>query len=207
MEDYKSNSDKSKQLAEVKKIEPVIAGSATLKKKSEFKKFTEALVTRDFVSIRSYIVGDVLIPAGKKAIEELVHMILNGENSRNNSGSATGASKVSYRSFWDKRDEALRADYRGAAPAQQRARSGYSYDDVSFDNIKDAEDVYDRMCEIISLYGVVSIADLYDMARIIDDNYTNNNYGWSDISARRYIPTSDNRITLKMPPAMPITKL
>lgn len=204
MEDYKPNSDKSKQVPVKPKVEAVVEGTATVKKKSEFKKFTESLVTRDFASIRAYVVGDVLIPAGKRAIEELIHMILHGEASRGTSSPGTIASKVSYRSFWDKRDEAMRLDGRGAAPVRPQVRAGYSYDDVIFETLKDAEDVRERMCEMISMYGIVSIADLYDMARIADDNYTNNNYGWADISASRTLPVTGGGYILKLPKAMPL---
>lgn len=206
MDNYKSNSDKSKVTPTRTKVEPVISGTATLKKKSEFKKFTEALITRDFASIRSYVIGDVLIPAGKKAIEELVHMILHGEASRG-TRTETAASKVSYRSYWDKRDDAMRLDARNAPARAAYSRPGYSYEDVSFETLRDAIEVQDRINEMISMFGVASIADLYDMARISDDNYTNNNYGWSDISSSETIATSDGRFTLKMPVAMPITKL
>ncbi len=200
MEDYKSNSDKSKVKP---KIEPVVSGPVTVKKKSEFKKFTEALITRDFKSISSFVVGDVLIPAGKKAIEELVHMILHGEASRGSSGPASAASKVSYRSYWDKRDDLLRPDYRGAAPVKPRMMSGYNYDEVEFDTFKDADSVLARMNEIISIYGVVSVADLYDLARISDDNYTNNSYGWADISTAEVIPTRYGKFIISLPKVMP----
>ena len=199
MEDYKSNSDKSKTKP---KIEPVISGGATVKKKSEFKKFTEALITRDFKSISSFVIGDVLIPAGKKAIEELVHMILHGEASRNTSDTRGAASKVSYRSYWDKRDDVVRRDSR-EYPQQPRALSGYNYDEIEFQTFKDADDVLDRMEELLSIYRVVSVADLYDLAKLTDDNYTNNNYGWVDISGTKIVENRNGKWVLKLPKAMP----
>lgn len=117
---------------------------------------------------------DVLIPAVKKAICDIVKngvdMILYGESGRSN---RRPSEYVSYdRRYLDRGDSRFyNAD---------RARIGYSYNDIILETRGEAEDVLARMDELIELYGMVSVADLYDLVGITG-NYTDNKYGWTNI--------------------------
>ena len=110
MEEYKPNSHKSKEeqresdtLPE-KKVGKVIVGSAKSKKKGEMQKFADIFISEDVGNVKSYIIMEVLVPAVKKAISDIVtngiDMILYGETGRTKK-SAT-ASKVSYGKFYDR---------------------------------------------------------------------------------------------------------
>ena len=66
----------------------------------------------------------------------------------------------------------------------------------------EAEDVLSRMDELIDTYGVVSVADLYDLVGI-SCNYTDNKYGWTNIRNVEPIRVRDGYM-LKLPKAMPI---
>ena len=76
MEEYKPNSHKSKEdqkgAVSEKKVEKVIAGTVKSKKKSEIRKFTDVFISEDIDNVKSYILLDVLIPAIKKAISDVV---------------------------------------------------------------------------------------------------------------------------------------
>lgn len=164
MEEYKPNSHKSKEeqresdaLPE-KKVGKVITGSAKSKKKGEMQKFADVFISEDVGNVKSYIIMEVLVPAVKKAISDIVtngiDMILYGETGRTKKNST--ASKVSYGKFYD-RDSDRRRDYRSAG-----TRGGYDYDDIIFETRGDAESVLDAMNDIISQYGVVSVGDLFE---------------------------------------------
>ena len=87
MEEYKPNSHKSKEeqkdLVPEKRVEKVISGTVKPKKKSEMQKFADVFISEDVNNVKSYIVMDVLVPAIKKAISDIVtngiDMILYGE--------------------------------------------------------------------------------------------------------------------------------
>lgn len=196
MEEYASNSHKSK---EEKKIESVVSGQAKTKKKSDIQKLTDIFVSEDVSNVKSYILMDVLVPAVKKAISDIVtngiDMILYGENGR--SKKSTSASKVSYRSYYDREND-TRRDYRASA-----ARNVFEYDDILFETRGDAESVLDAMNDIISQYGRVSVADLYDLANVQTSNYTANKYGWTDIFGCRPSRVRDGYI-LKLPRPIPL---
>lgn len=201
MQEYKANSHKSKteqsDSVPEKKVEKVIAGTVKSKKKGELQKFADVFISEDVDKVKSYILMDVLIPAVKKAISDIVtngiDMVLYGETGRTKKNSP--GSKVSYRSYYDKRDD--RRDY-----DSPRTRTGYSYDDIILDNRGEAEDVLSKMDELISTYDFASVADLYDLVGITG-NYTDNKYGWTDIRSASVVRVREGYM-LKLPKALPL---
>jgi hypothetical protein len=202
MDEYKPNYHKSKEEQKEsipeKKVEKVVTGLVKSKKKNELRKFTDVFISEDVGNVKSYILLDVLVPAVKKAISDIItngiDMLLYGETGHTKKSSV--ASKVSYRSYYDKAND--RRDYHNPS----RTRSGYSYDDITLDNRGEAEDVLSRMDELVSTYGLVSVADLYDLVGITG-NYTDNNYGWTDIRSASVIRIRDGYM-LKLPKALPL---
>ena len=200
--DYKPNSNRYKKeqsnaLAERKKIEKVVTGKVKTKKKSEIRKLKDTFISEDVSNVKSYIVMDVLIPAAKKAISDIVRdgidMILYGDTRSGRSSS--GASYVSYRSYSDR-------DRRDTRRESSRTRVGYDYDDIILESRAEAEEVLRRMDELIETYGIVSVADLYDLVGK-SCNYTDNKYGWTNIRNAEPVRVRDGYL-LKMPKAGPI---
>ena len=203
MDEYKPNSNKSREEQTdeplEKRVEKVVSGTVKPKKKGEMQKFADVFISEDANNVKSYILLEVLVPAVKKAISDIVtngiDMILYGETGKTKSKST--ASKVSYQRYYDRQDD-RRREY--SAPS---SRSGFDYDDLVFPTRGDAEAVLDAMNEIIAKYEVVSIADLYDLANVSMDNFAANKYGWTDIHGCKPIRVRDGYI-LKLPRALPL---
>lgn len=205
MTQYASNSHKSKEehketLPE-KKVEKVISGTAKTKKKSEIRKLTDVFVSEDMDSVKSYIFMDVLVPAVKKAISDIVtngiDMLLYGESGRRD-GKKSNASRVSYRSYYETRD-----DRRDRPSNSNRGyQTGYSYDNIILDNRGEAEDVLTRMDELVETYDMVSVADFYDLVGV-SGNYTDNKYGWTDLRNASIVRTREGYM-IKLPKALPL---
>lgn len=201
--DYAPNSHKAKEekaqteVPERKKLEKVVTGKVKTKKRNEMSKLGEIFIAEDARNVKSYILMDVLVPAVKKAISDIVtngiDMLLFGEGGRTRK--ASSASTVSYRNYYDQKD--TRRDY-----SNTRTRTGYSYDDIILETRGEAEDVLARMDELIETYGIVSVADLYDLVGKTC-NYTDNKYGWTNIRNAEPIRVRDGYM-LKMPKAGPI---
>ena len=195
MTEYKGNSHRSKEQNEVveKKVEQIAKGKT--KKKSDVKKFTDTFIAEDITSVKDYILMEVLLPAAKKAISDIVtngiDMILYGET---RSKSKSRESRVSYTKYYD-RDR----DY--DRPTRTRGRYGYDYDDIILDTRKEAEEVLDRMDDLIDNYGMVSVADLYDLVGV-SGNYTDNKYGWTNLRNADVQRVRDGYL-LKLPKALP----
>ena len=195
MTEYRGNSHRSKeQKAEVapKKVEAIAKGKT--KKKSEVRKFADTFVAEDITSVKDYIIMEVLLPAAKKAISDIVtngiDMLLYGETKSKNK---TRESRVSYTSYYDRDRDRDRGRTRG--------RVGYDYDDIILDTRREAEEVLDRMDDLIDNYGMVSVADLYDLVGVTG-NYTDNKYGWTNLRSADVQRVRDGYL-LKLPKALP----
>lgn len=194
-EELPGNSHKSRDKSEKIKVQKIINGTAKKAKKSDLKKITDVIVSEDARNVKSYILFDILIPSVKKVISEIVtngiDMILYGETGVTKRNSINNVSRVSYGKFYEERDRGY-----------TRPRVGYNYDDIILSSRGEAEAVLDSMDEILSKYGTVSVADLYDMVGI-ECNYTDNNYGWTDITTAKVIPVREGFI-IKLPRPYPL---
>lgn len=201
MSDYQPNSHRSKELAaesakEEKRAKKVVSGKVKTKE-NKTRRLADVFISEDASNVKSYIFMDVLVPAIKKAISDIVtdgiDMILYGESRGHKSRSDN---KVSYRTYYDERRGGRRDS---DAP---RTRSRFDYEDIVFETRGEAELVREQMVEIIDHYGVVTVADMYDMADITAP-YTATKYGWANIRNAEVIRIRDGYV-LKLPKAMPI---
>lgn len=180
------------------KVSKVVNGAVKTKKKN---KFADTIISEDAAKVKDYIFMDVLIPAFKKAVSDVIKngidMILYGEADRSRSKN-TNVGRVSYGKYYesgrDSRDYSRSSSY--------NTRNNYSYDDIILENRGEAEAVLSQMDEIIAAYGFVRVADLYEMVGITG-SHTDNNYGWTDIRSAQAIRVKDGFL-LKLPRAMAI---
>ncbi len=197
MAEYKPNSHRSKEEAAEstnnKRIKKVISGKAKTKP-NEMRKLSGLILSDDISNVKSYVFSDVLIPAIKNAISDVIieaTTALFGGN-KNRSGRSGRGSSPSYRSYYDDRDR----------PVARSGSSRFDYDDISFDTRADAELVREQMSDIVGQYGMVTVADMYDLAGLTPP-YTAQRYGWYNIRTAEVIRGRDGYY-LKMPKAMPI---
>lgn len=195
IEDYPSNSIRTKEektIEEKKKIEKVVVGQVKTKKKNGFGKFMSGLIADEAPDIKTYLFKDVVVPTIKKTITDVVDMILYGGKSGRRGGSAVP--RVSYRSYWD--------DPRDSRREPTRVVQGYSYDDIILESRGDAEEVLSQLIDIIDMYKIASVADLYDLVGI-SGNFTDNKYGWTNL-ANAYVDRCRDGYILKLPRALPL---
>ena len=207
--DYKPNSKKYKaeqaqqQASEKKKVEKVISGTAKVKKKSELRKFADNFISEDVDSVKTFVVRDVVIPSVIDLIEDIVvggiRTLLRGDSGRRDSRDRRSyggtPSYINYSRYSDRRDDRSGRD--------NQTRRGYGYDDIVVNSRADAEAVIEQMDGIVDTYGMVSVADLYDLVGM-SSNYTDNNYGWTNIRNAEPVRLRDGGWMIKMPKAIPI---
>lgn len=200
MNDYKPNSNRfkeeQKEQAQEKRAEKVVTGKVIAKKKSGLSKIADEFISEDAKNIKSYVVGEVLIPSAKKIISEVVtnvvDMILYGGS--RGGGRRYTADTVSYTKY-SSRDSRAYRDTRSYG-------GGYSYDDITLSTRAEAEDVLLRMDEIMEQYGLVRVLDFYDLVGVTG-NYTDNKYGWLNIRSAEIVRVRDG-YKIKLPRAVPI---
>lgn len=187
---------KQNSAAPVEKRVQKVVKNPVKTKKNEVRKFADIFISEDITSVKNYIFMDVLVPAIKKAIYDIVtngvDMFLYGGTGKNKT--TTSGSKVSYRSYYDQKNG---SGHRSSETT--KTHNGFEYDDIIFDNRGEAEAVKQQMQAAIGRYGFVTIADLYDMVDL-PAPYTSQKYGWSDMSTVEVVRVRDGYM-LKLPRA------
>lgn len=204
MNEIRPNSHASKQAEEIreKKIKPVVrTGRARAHKKTQTNKVLGAIISEDANNVKSYIVGDVLIPSFKKAISDIVtngiDIILYGEaghTKRNN----TNAGRVRYSQYYDQ--DRLRTSSRSTERTRQQVSI---FDDIEVDSKREGDDIINSMSDYLDAYPVISVADMYDIAGITSFSHTANNYGWKSVVDAKVVRSGDVYI-IKMPKPSPL---
>lgn len=200
---YKPNSHKSKtekkEAAERPKLEKVVSGNVTTKKKSGLSKFLGGFISDDAKDVKSYVVADIIVPGIKKGIFDIItkgaDRIFYGKSG--NGSRRSTADRLSYTKYWDPRNDDGR-------PRNVEAGARFDYEDVLFNNRGDAEAVLERMDETIATYGWVTVADYYDLCDITAP-HTMNKYGWTNLSTASVEAVRDGYI-IKMPRAVAIVR-
>lgn len=199
MEDYKPNSklykEKMKKEASDKKVEKVVKGKVKVKKKN---KFADLFISEDANNVKDYIFLDVLVPTIKKAISDIVtdgiDIILYGGSGNGRKRSSSGSiSYTSYSRFSDRFSDRDRRDDR-------RSSIGYRFNDIIFDDRREAKEVLERLDELIDNYGKATVADFYDLVDI-SGNYTDNRYGWTSLRNADIVSVRDGWM-IKLPKAL-----
>ena len=202
---YTPNSHKYKEqqknaAPEDKHIQKVVKNPAKIKT-NEARKLADIFISEDISNVKQYIFMDVLVPAIKKAIYDIVtngiDMFLYGGTGKGKTNS--GGSKVSYRSYYDQKSS-QNSGYRGSE--NNVSRNTFDYDNLVFDTRGEAEAAKQQMHDLIGRYGLVTVSDLYEMANQVAP-YTAQKYGWIDVSGVETVRVRDGYI-LKLPKAAPI---
>ncbi len=195
MYNYSSNSNKKKTENEKKKekLKPVVHKKVSVKKKNKLWQFAERFLPQDETSIVDHIIDEYIIPSIGNTLMDTIGYIFN----LNRKSSKRNVSGSSYRDYYEKgRDSEPRES--------RRDNSVYAYNDIIFDYRPDAEDVLDELGRALDEYGVVSVADLYDLADISNNNYAANDYGWTSLARAEIIRARGGGYKIKFPRAMPI---
>lgn len=174
------------------KITPVVSGKVKKKGKSLGEKFVDSFVSEGVDDIRGYLFSDVLMPTVKKTIIDVIKMIFYGKTSI-----PDGSTIIPY----DRMSRGGRTILMGSSTVPKRT-SNKTFDDIWFENRGDVESVVDNLGAIMATYGVVSVADLFELSNQTSV-FTDNRFGWTDISAMKVVQSQGGYI-LKMPPPRPI---
>ena len=186
LEQLPSNSDKIKNKEEKHeeiKLDKVVTGNVTVKKRGFFKRFKKSMVSEDAENVGGYVIQDIIIPTVKDLIFDAargaLEMILWG----NTSGRRGRKGNVPYNSLNEKSTYQYNGRTNISSREEKRSRRNYNYFDISemvFDRRSDAEDVLYQLRMVLEEYPSVSVANFYDVLDM-SAPYTAENYGWTDL--------------------------
>lgn len=158
-------------------------GRGTKLVKRTFGKRLGNLFGADQEGIFNYIIFDVLVPAAKTTIQEIVvggiEMVLFGSDPSRKIRPRNGVN-ISYGSFY--KGDRHQKNYQGSS-GYRRGRASNRLDGISFESRPEAQQVLDGMYDILEEYGQVTIAEYYELADLANiSEYTDNAWGWYDLS-------------------------
>ena len=189
-----------KDYTEAKAFDKVIEGEAIVKEKSFFKKIGETFLSEDAQNVKGYIIRDVIIPAIKDTIVSIVQngveMLFYGETKASSiSKRSGGGTYVSYSNYYkgDPRD-------RRAIP-QDDVRVRSDNREFIYPTRGQADDALHLLQECLEDYQVATVADLCRISKIAEQ-YTDNYWGWYDLSGAYVRRIFGNQFILSLPKPM-----
>ena len=200
--DYPSNSRKSKEQpppTEKEPVEKVVTGNVTQRKKGWGAKIHDIFMAENSDSVMQYVVMEVLVPAAKNMISDAVsqgveRMMFGDIRPRATQGNRPGY--TNYSKAQPRQDYARRA-------MSSVARSQHDFSDLILESRGEAEEVLDRLRELVSQYKLATVNDLYDLVGISGE-FTDDKWGWFDLRAASVRPTRGGYLLI-LPRTQPIT--
>lgn len=180
-----------------KKIEKVASANAKRRKKSVGSRFKETFVQGDAKSAAGAVASNVIVPMIRDLMYEagqtMMQKMIFGETRSQRHAPPSGMfGRVDYSGV----SNPTRAS-QAAAPSKP-ARARHSFDELVLDNRQGAEEVIDRMMDILSQWEVVSVADLYALVGF-ETNHTDFKWGWTDLSGAGVDRTRNGGYLLNLP--------
>lgn len=192
--EFPSNSRKAKdedagpvkRVREVKKVERVANGTVVRRKRSLGKRFADNFAGDNAQGVWSYVLFDVMIPAVKDMVADAsstgIERMLFGDSrsarSRGGRGGNGPTGNVSYNRYSS--GPASRNSREESRSISRRSRASHDFDEIILATRVEAEEVIDRLFELVSKYDSATVADLYDLVGI-DGKFTDDRWGWSDL--------------------------
>jgi hypothetical protein len=182
--EFPPNSDVSKKsIPEDKNVQRVISGDVVRKRKSLRKQFSETFVAGDLKSSIRFVIMDVMLPAAKDMVVEAgsqgIEKLIFGDSRRR--GSTTPQSGptgyVNYTRY------AMGGASRMTSPQRALSRQGrarFDFDEIILDSRSEAEEVIDRLFDLVSRYESATVADLYELVGL-SSSHTDHKWGWTDV--------------------------
>lgn len=168
-----------------KHLEQVTKGNVATREKSAGSKFLDKYFEEDVQVIKKRMWTDIVWPSIQNTLLSICEMvILQGSTSpRARSGRTTFVDYNGYSRRVDRdRDRDDRRERRSSEPISRRSND---LDEFIFQDRLDAERVLDELVNVIYEYQETTVADLMELAGTTSMNFTDNKWGWRDLSSAR----------------------
>lgn len=211
MQDFPSNSQKAKATdAPREQVQPVTSAQARGRKRGLGSKFKETFFGGTGRGAAEYAVTDVVVPGIRDMFYEALHSGLehlfygdrsNGGRRRTTASPLTNQNlgHVPYESI----SRPTRATAQPARTLSREARARHSLAELVIPSHQEANEVLDRMYDILSQSGDVTVADLYTLTGVRVE-HTDNKWGWYSLKGSKAIRTRQGGYLLSLPEPVPL---
>lgn len=195
------------QREDSKKIDPVVSGEVTARKKSLGRRMKELFIGGDSKSVLNYVVTEVLIPQAKDMITEAAssgfERLIYGDNSRrpNRFGARPGAGPTPYNRYAVRGNNPI-----GRSTQQDRQPTAslrsHGIEDILLATRVEADTVLERMYDLLAKYEMASVSDLYQLINW-SSNHIDHKWGWTDLQGASVHRVRDGYV-LNLPKPQPL---
>lgn len=179
--EFPPNNERAKRGAtDDKKVEQIVSNGATRRRRSLRKQFKETFVAGDARTAVRYSMFEVLLPAARDMVVEAMHqgmekLIFGDSRRRGTAPPPSGPTgHISYNRYGGSR---LAGPQRAIS---RTARSRHDFDEIILDQRAEAEEVIDRLFNLVSQYESATVADLYELVGL-SSTHTDHKWGWTDL--------------------------
>lgn len=208
MDEFPANSNKARATTEPReKIKPVTSAKKA-GKKGLGRQFKETFFSGNGKDAAAYMAEAVIVPA----IRDTLHEALQAGIERVIYGDRASSPRRGYSTPWSNQGENTRVAYdrissSGTKPQRsmsRQAKSRHSFDELIIDTRQEAEEVLERMYDILSQYGEVSVAHLYELTGIRSD-HTDMKWGWTNLRGSKAVRLRQGGFLLDLPSPISLT--
>jgi len=210
MQDFPANSAKARRQSEgpgpgptldqPEKIERVISGEAKRRKRGLGRQFKDTFIEGSARMALEYMATDIVVPAIRDLIYDalqggLDRMIYGESRIRRGRSSATSYSSVGHVNY---QGMSSNKPPNTSRTLSQRARTRHDFGGIVLDSREDANDVLDRMFDVLSRYGSVPVTTLYALTGI-EASHTDEKWGWTSLAGAKAAKQRDGGYLLDLP--------
>lgn len=186
MEEFPPNSKLAEERSrEPKRVERVTSGDAVRRKPSLGKQFSRTFIGGDARTAVHYVITNVLLPAAREALVEAgstaIEKIIYGDSRPKRGSSPMGGAlgHIAYNRMNPQRH--IPGSPAGPpAPLSRRSRARHDFGEIVISSRQEAEEVIDRMFDLISKYNEATVADLYELVGL-ENSHVDHTWGWADL--------------------------
>jgi len=211
MDPFPPNSQKARRPPEgPKKIERVTSAEAVRRKRGLGRQLRETFIGGNARTAAEYMLIEVVVPAVKdtvaealqSGIEKLIYGDARPPRGRS-SPPPTSYSNVPHVNY----QRMSSGPPNVARPQQQqlsrRSRTRHDFDELVIQSRAEANEVLDRMFDILSRYDSVSVADLYELTGI-ESSHTDHKWGWTNLRGTKVVTLRSGGYVIDFPEPEPL---
>lgn len=159
-------------------ITKIVEGSVVTRKQPLLKRFKKTMLAEDAGNVGEYILTDIIIPATKNLIVDMVgqtiERLLFGTSRGRVRRSPLGASLRDQVNYSRISSEPRRV-------MSREARAKHDFNEIVLENRTEAVEVLEALIDRIARYGAVTVADLYDFVGTTG-SFADQRWGWTDLT-------------------------
>lgn len=204
MDSFPANSRKAQAADEPKDkdLKRVTSAEPSRRKRGVGRKFKETLIGGDTRTATEYVFFNVIIPSARDMLYEAwssgLERLIYGESARHRRPTPPGYGPTGHVNYQRMGGGPTTPKSSQPRMLSRRSRSRHDFDELIIPSRTEAEDVIDQMFDVLSRYGVVTVADLYELTGI-QSSHTDMKWGWTELRGAKAVRLRQGGFLLDLP--------